>query len=132
MFDIVIQVDTSSGIEENIAIQLGFSLNRGKLNEFLKTKSFLIFLDDSFGWTNLYEVGKEWWNSNNIQKIVCITRDQEIYSPTMTEDLLIRLDHHLLSWELFCLNFGKIVHPSCFQHKAVEFCVILQIRHMNA
>ena len=119
-FDIVIQVDTSSGIEENIAIQLGFSPNRGKLNEFLKTKSFLIFLDDGFGWTDLYEVGKEWWNSNNIQKIVCITRDQGIYSPTMTEDLLINLNDHLLPWQLFCLNFGKNVHLSCFQHKAID------------
>ena len=119
-FDIVIQVDTSSGIEENIAIQLGLSLNRGRLNEFLKTKSFLIFLDDGFGWTDLYEVGKEWWNSNNIQKIVCITRVQNIYSGAMTEDLLINLDDHLLPWELFCLNFGKNVHLSCFQHKAID------------
>ena len=119
-FDIVIQVDTSSGIEENIAIQLGFSLNIQDLNEFLKTKSFLIFLDDGFGWTDLYEVGKEWWNSNNIQKIVCITRGQKIYPRTMTEDLLIRLDDHLLSWELFCLNFGEIVHLSYFQQKAID------------
>ncbi|KAL6328843.1 hypothetical protein AAG906_003860 [Vitis piasezkii] len=107
-FNIVIQVDASSypnikGIEENIATQLGFSLD-------------ICMID-------LYEVGRKWWNSKNIQKIVCSTscstRSQEVHQ-RMALDRQIRLEDHLLSWELFCLNVGKIVHSSGFLHRAID------------
>ncbi|XP_034701968.1 probable disease resistance protein At4g27220 [Vitis riparia] len=127
-FNIVIQVDASSypnikGIEENIATQLGFSLDIWVLNRVLKNTSFLIFLDDPYERIDLYEVGRKWWNSKNIQKIVCSTscstRSQEVHQ-RMALDRQIRLEDHLLSWELFCLNVGKIVHSSGFQHRAID------------
>ena len=143
-FNIVIQVDASSyldikGIEEKIATKLGFSLNIQMLNKFLKTTSFLIFLDDIYERIDLYEVGSEWWNSENIQKIVCTTRSQKVCQ-RMAVDREIRLDDHLLSWELFCRNVGNIVHSSGFQHRATDvvqkcsghlLAVVLMARALN-
>ncbi|XP_002267753.2 probable disease resistance protein At4g27220 [Vitis vinifera] len=143
-FNIVIQVDASlypniRGIEENIATQLGFSLNIQMLNKFLKTTSFLIFLDDIYESIDLYKVGSEWWNSKNIQKIVCRTRSQTVCR-RMAVDREIRLDDHLLSWELFCRNVGNIVHSSGFQHRATDvvqkcsghlLAVVLMARALN-
>lgn len=90
------------------------------LNEYLKTRSFLIFLHDPRGRTVLYEMGTKWWNTNYIQKIVCMTNSQGVHD-RITVDLQIRLEDHLSSWELFCLNVGKIVHSSSgFQHRAMD------------
>ena len=143
-FNIVIQVDASSyldikGIEEKIATKLGFSLNIQMLNKFLKTTSFLIFLDDIYESIDLYKVGSEWWNSKNNQKIVCRTRSQTVCR-RMAVDREIRLDDHLLSWELFCRNVGNIVHSSGFQHRATDvvqkccghlLAVVLMARALN-
>ena len=119
-FNIVIRVDASlyldiKGIEEEIATQLGFSFNEWVLTKVLKNSSFLIILDDIYETIDLYEMGSKWWNSRKIQKILCTTR----YQQRMAVDLVIRLDDHLLSWELFCLNAGQIVH-SGFQHRATD------------
>ena len=123
MFSIIIQVDASSrlnirAIEENIAAHLGFSTWEG-CRLLLENTSFLIFLDDIHEGIDLYEVGSIWLNSKNIQKIVCTTTYEEVYR-RMAVDLEIRLEDHLLSWELFCLNAGKIVHSKGFQHTATD------------
>ncbi|KAL6328762.1 hypothetical protein AAG906_003779 [Vitis piasezkii] len=84
-------------------------------------------------------VGSEWWNSENIQKIVCATRSQKVCQ-RMAVDREIRLDDHLLSWELFCRNVGNIVHSSGFQHRATDvvqkcsghlLAVVLMARALN-
>ncbi|RVW44385.1 putative disease resistance protein [Vitis vinifera] len=85
------------------------------------------------------KVGSEWWNSENIQKIVCTTRSQKVCQ-RMAVDREIRLDDHLLSWELFCRNVGNIVHSSGFQHRATDvvqkcsghlLAVVLMARALN-
>ena len=81
--------------------------------------NILIFLHGIHGRIDLYGVGSKWWNSKNIQKIVCTTRSRTVYK-RMEMDLEIRLEDHLLSWKLFSMNVGKNVHSSGFRRRATD------------
>lgn len=131
-FDVVIQVDCSlhststafeeniTAFEENIAAQLGLSTwARPALDEYLKGTNFLIVLGNIHDRMELYKLGTNWWNSKKIQKIVSMTRFHDVHQ-RMLLDLEISMDNHLLSWELFCLNVGDIVHSSVIQRLAIH------------
>ena len=119
-FNIVIQVDVSScctigEIEHSIVRKLGLSSSsRQEADELLKSKNFLILLDGFAPGINLYEVGTNWWNSKNIQKIVYRCGSLHRFDPTGVS-LGIRLEDHLLSWELFCWNVGEVLYSSSIQ-----------------
>ena len=124
-FDVVIQVDgslhsTSTAIEENIAAQLGLSTWTGpELDKFLKGTNFFIVLENIHERMELYKLGTSWWNSKKIQKIVSVTRFHDVHQ-RMLLDLEISMDDHLLSWELFCLNVGDVVHSSVIERLAIH------------
>ena len=119
-FNIVIQVDVSScctigEIEHSIVRKLGLSSSsRQEADELLKSKNFLILLDGFAPGINLYEVGTNWWNSKNIQKIVYRCGSLHRFDPPGV-GLGIRLEDHLLSWELFRWNVGEVLHSSSIQ-----------------
>ncbi|KAJ9687195.1 hypothetical protein PVL29_015876 [Vitis rotundifolia] len=124
-FNIVIQIDVSScctigEIEHSIVSKLGLSRSsRQEADELLKSKNFLILLDGFDPGMNLYEVGTNWWNSKNIQKIVYRCGSLHRFDPTRV-GLGIRLEDHLLSWELFCWNIGEVLHSSSIQCFAIH------------
>eukprot|EP00261_Vitis_vinifera_P025011 XP_010657564.2 PREDICTED: uncharacterized protein LOC104880958 [Vitis vinifera] len=112
-FNIVVQVDVSScctigEIEHSIVRKLGLSRSsRQEADELLKSKNFLILLDGFDSGINLYEVGTNWWNSENFQKIVYRCGSLHRFDPTGV-GLGIRLEDHLLSWELFVGMLEKL------------------------
>ncbi|KAJ9687647.1 hypothetical protein PVL29_016220 [Vitis rotundifolia] len=124
MFDHVIPVNvefchTVTDIEDRIIEELGFSNStRGEAEEFLRSQNFFILLDDFDPWgINLHDLGNGWWNSDNTQKIVCISFQ---FYPKLPADLEIGRNYHLLSWELFCRNVGEVMHSSSIQELAVH------------
>ena len=119
MFDLVIQVNVKScraieDIEDRIIEELGFSTSsRGEAEQVLRSRNFLILLDDLMPWViNLHDLGNGWWNSDNTQKIVLMICSGFRTMPVV--DLEIKGRHHLLSWELFCKNVGEVM-PSIQQ-----------------
>ncbi|RVW42077.1 hypothetical protein CK203_093331 [Vitis vinifera] len=58
--------------------------------------------------------GDHWWNSKNIQKIVYRCGSLHRFDPPGV-GLGIRLEDHLLSWELFRWNVGEVLHSSSIQ-----------------
>ena len=130
MFNIVVQLPASSDstiadIEKHIADKLlgrqevDKLLRRQEVNELLNGTNFLIILDYIQNSIDLSEVGTNWWNSKKIQKIVSTTGHQKAHGG-MEVDLEIRMEDHLLSWELFCKNFGKAFHSSQIRRMAVD------------
>ena len=125
IFDIVVPFcaspdSTIAAIEKHIAEQSGYSrLSRDEVDKKLKGTNFLIILDHIHESIDLSEVGTNWWNWKNIQKIVSTTTLQKDHV-WMTVDLEIRMEDHLLSWELFCMNVGEVVHSSHIQDMAVD------------
>ncbi|RVW73877.1 Disease resistance protein RPS2 [Vitis vinifera] len=94
-----------------------FKLIRGEAEQLLRSQNFLILLDDFRPWRiNLHELGNGWWNSDNTQKIVSMCFSSTPGVPVA--DLVIRGNHHLLSWELFCKNVGEVM--SSIQQLAVH------------
>ncbi|XP_034701982.1 disease resistance protein At4g27190-like [Vitis riparia] len=128
MFDLAIHVKASScktagDIEYGIARELGLSTSsRQEVDVLLQSKSFLILLDgvDLASSTNLSEVGTNWWNSKKFQKMVCTTSSMGRGVNHTEVDLEIRLEDHLLTWELFCMNVGNVVHSSGIQRLAIR------------
>ena len=106
MFDLVIHVkasyyESARDIEDDIARELGLSTSsRQEVDGLLKSKSFLILLDDVdlASSTNLNDVGTNWWNSKKFQKMVCTMGRRADYTEA---DLEIRLEDHLFTWKLF-------------------------------
>ena len=125
MFDVVVQVRASSystiaDIEKHIAAQSGNStLSRQEVDKLLRGTNFLIIVDYIHESINMSHVGTNWWNSKNIQKIVSTTRLQKAHR-RMIVDLEIRMEDHLLSWKLFCMNVGKVVRSSHIQGVAID------------
>ncbi|KAJ9687689.1 hypothetical protein PVL29_016250 [Vitis rotundifolia] len=127
MFDLFIHVEASScrsarDIEYVIARELGLSTSsRQEVDGLLKSKSFFILLDnvDHFSSTNLNDVGTNWWNSKKFQKMVYTTSMGRIADYTEA-DLEIRLEDHLFTWELFCMEVGNVVHFSDIQCLAIR------------
>ncbi|RVW64237.1 Disease resistance protein RPS2 [Vitis vinifera] len=125
MFHVVVQVRASSystiaDIEKHIAAQSGNStLSRQEVDKLLRGTNFLIIVDYIHESINMSHVGTNWWNSKNIQKIVSTTRLQKAHR-RMTVDLEIRMEDHLLSWKLFCMNVGKVVRSSHIQGVAID------------
>ena len=124
MFSTFLQVNatsckTTEDIEDSIARELGLSTcNKQDMDELLKNKSFLIILDDTDPMINQYEVGARWWNSEKIQKIV--SRHGLHRLDSVGVDLEIRLEDHLLSWQLFHTNVGNVLHSSPIRYQAVN------------
>eukprot|EP00261_Vitis_vinifera_P038101 XP_019079344.1 PREDICTED: disease resistance protein At4g27190 isoform X2 [Vitis vinifera] len=125
IFDHVIDVEVSrcSTIEE-----IRFSIERDlfpstsgerKLDETLKGTNFFILLHEVGERVNLYDMGTNWWNSKKIQKIVYTTNSQHVDDVTAV-GVEIRMENHLLSWELFCVNVGEVVHSSGIQRLAIN------------
>ena len=125
MFDIVIHINDNhclelDGVEDRIIEELGFSKSsRGKADEFLRSKNFLILVERFLPSTiDLHDLGNGWWNSDKTQKIVlkgCM------FNLSVPVDLEIRREDHLLSWNLFCRNVGKlVVHSSSIQPLAMH------------
>ncbi|RVW44353.1 Disease resistance protein [Vitis vinifera] len=125
IFDHVIDVEVSrcSTIEE-----IRFSIERDlfpstsgerKLDETLKGTNFFILLHEVGERVNLYDMGTNWWNSKKIQKIVYTTNSQHVDDVTAV-GVEIRMENHLLSWELFCVNVGEVVHYSGIQRLAIN------------
>ena len=124
MFDLVIQVNVKfclkiKDIEDRIIEELGFSTSsRGEAEQLLRSQNFLILLDDfDTRRINLHDLGNGWWNSDNTQKIALISF---LVHPEVPVDLEIKRNHHLLSWELFSMNVGEVVHSSTIQKLAVH------------
>ena len=125
MFDLFIHVKASScksarDIEDVIARELGLSTSsRQEVDGLLKSKSFLILLDDVdlASSTNLNDVGTNWWNSKKFQKMVCTMGRRADYTEA---DLEIRLEDHLFTWDLFCMEVGNVVHFSGIQRLAIR------------
>ena len=125
MFDTVIHINANlcpklEGVEDRIIEELGFSKSsRGKADEFLRSKNFLILVEHfRLSPKYLHELGDSWWNSDKTQKIVLI---DFIVNSKMPVDLEIRRQDHLLSWKLFCRNVGNlVVHSSSIQPLAVH------------
>ncbi|KAJ9687642.1 hypothetical protein PVL29_016215 [Vitis rotundifolia] len=122
MFDPIIQVNvksclTSEDIKDRIIEELCSSnSSRGEAEQLLRSQNFLILLDDFNGREiNLHELGNDWWNSGNNQKIASINF---LYHPKVLADLGIRRNDHQLSWELFCRNVGEVVDSSNIQQLA--------------
>ena len=111
MFNIVIQVNASSystieGIEHSISRELGLSTSsRQEVDEFLKSKSFLILLNDVDRRIKLDNVGTNWWDSKNNQKIIFGLGPWD--DGYMIVDLYIIMQDHLSSWNLFCSIVGE-------------------------
>ena len=123
-FNIVVQLlasdSTIADIENHMAAQSGDSrLSRHELDKLLKGTNFLIILDYVPESIDLSEVGTNWWNSKNIQKIVYTPRLQNA-NVRMAADLEIRIEDHLLSWQLFYMNAGIVVHFSHIQGVAID------------
>ena len=125
MFDIVIHINVIpclelEGVEDRIIEELGFSKSsKGKADEFLRSKNFLILVEHfRLSTIYLHDLGNGWWNSDKIQKIALIGIMVNLSMPV---DLEIRREYHLLSWNLFCRNVGKlVVHSSSIQPLAVH------------
>ena len=125
MFDTVIHINDNlclglDGVEDRIIKELGFSKSsRGKADEFLRSKNFLILVEHFRPWTiDLHDLGNGWWNSDKTQKIALIGIMVNVSVPV---DLEIRREDHLLSWNLFCRNVGKlVVHSSSIQPLAMH------------
>ena len=128
MFDLVIHVKASScksarDIEDVIARELGLSTSsRQEVDGLLKSKSFLILLDDVdlASSTNLNDVGTNWWNSKKFQKMVCTTGSMGRRADYTEANLEIRLVDHLFTWKLFCMEVGNVVHFSGIQRLAIR------------
>eukprot|EP00261_Vitis_vinifera_P038150 XP_019079393.1 PREDICTED: disease resistance protein At4g27190 isoform X4 [Vitis vinifera] len=125
IFDHVIDVEVSrcSTIEE-----IRFSIERDlfpstsgerKLDETLKGTNFFILLHEVGERVNLYDMGTNWWNSKKIQKIVYTTNSQNVDDVTAV-GVEIRMENHLLSWQLFCVNVGEVMHSSGIQRLAIN------------
>ena len=123
MFDIVIHINVEflavKDIEDRIIEELGFSKSsRGEADEFLRSQNFLILLDNFDGCQSLYPKGNDWWNSDKTQTIAFINNE---FNRDAHVDLAIWREDHLLSWNLFCRNVGKlVVHSSSIQPLAVH------------
>ena len=125
MFDLVIHVkasyyESARDIEDDIARELGLSTSsRQEVDGLLKSKSFLILLDDVdlASSTNLNDVGTNWWNSKKFQKMVCTMGRRADYTEA---DLEIRLEDHLFTWKLFRMEVGNVVHFSGIQCLAIR------------
>ncbi|KAJ9687692.1 hypothetical protein PVL29_016253 [Vitis rotundifolia] len=125
MFDVVIDIHASSyssinDIECSIAAKVGMSASSTeKFHYHMKDSNFLILLEDINDRIELYKVGTKWWNLKRLQAIVSTSTFQKVYQ-RMAVDLEIRLDDHLLSWELFCMNVGEVLLSTCIQRQAVN------------
>ena len=137
MFKVVIYIDASlyssvTDIEDGIALKLGMSASTApEFPEFMKSLDFLILLRDVKRTIELNKLGTNWWNLNKLQAIVSTTTFQGAYR-RMAIDLEVRVEDHLLSWELFCMNIGKDLHSSSIQPQVVIDVVKACWRHLLA
>ena len=132
IFNIVIQLNASSystieGIEQSISRELGLSTSSEQdVDEFWKRKSFLILLDDVDRRLELDNIGINWWNSKNNQKIIFGIRPWGVGCMwdvgCMNVDLHIKMQDHLASWTLFCSIVGKAMSSWSIAKQVFKRC----------